>query len=163
MEYQFSSANQALDWTANVLRKKLFAQVSSAYRFIEKEVTDLPSESKEYSFLPRNAEDAYDLALDMDKLLRSLDEEHHLLLRMKHWGDFYTVDKMKKAFAEQELLRRKGIRVRVSYQYSNRQMGVLLDCCHKTVQRKLAKAYQQFEELLIKEGYIAEVSYKKSA
>lgn len=165
MNYQFSSAQQALDFTANIMRKKAFAQISSAYKFIEKDMAEMTEEpvNGAYSNLPKSLEDKYDLALDMDKLMRKLPDECFMLLKMKHWGDFYTDHQLKKAFSEQEILRRRGIRVRISYKYSNRQLGVLLECCHKTVQRKLNKAYISFEQLLEKEGYFNNDELLKTA
>lgn len=165
MDYEFSSATQALDFTANVMRKKAFAKISSAYRFIEREIAEITEEETVpvYSNLPKTLDDKYDLSLDMDKLMRRLPEEDYMLLKMKHWGDFYTDHQIQKAFSEQEVLRRRGIRVRISYKYSNRQLGVLLECCHKTVQRKLNKAYVKFEQLLENEGYFNAEELKNSA
>lgn len=143
--WQFASAEEALFWSADVLRLRHLPKLTSLWREVlaEAPCPDAPSELDRHSYapserdhLPRHEDDRLSLALAVERLLEGM-EESGQLLRLHAWGDWVNDVRLRAALALQERLRRQGHTLRLNYRMSLRQLGTYLGRDKKTVSKHL--------------------------
>jgi hypothetical protein len=156
--YYFIDAHQALSWTTEVLRRQRFPRISPVYKELLLQQPDTESRQAlsawfgEHANLPTHPQDRHTLALEVQKHIATLEPAQQQILRLKYWGDYHDPLVLARALKEQDILRQKGIRTRVSYRYSDRQLGVLLTVDHKTAGRRIEKAIAALDRQLILAG-----------
>jgi hypothetical protein len=161
--FYFATALQALYWSTEVLRQRRFPKLSALYKEVlmgygaenRSCIQDWYGESKN---TPQDPEDRIRLALRVQDLLSHLDSDLAYVLKLRAWGDYINDTILSRALQHQETLRQKGTRVRLSYRYSLRQVGTLMEVDHKTVAKREEKALIFFSEILEKNGLLAGVA-----
>ncbi|MBI1362701.1 MAG: hypothetical protein GC134_01850 [Proteobacteria bacterium] len=157
--FYFTDVYQAVTWATEVLRKQRFPKISPVYKELllqnaEESRQTVTTWFGEAANLPQDSHDRYALAMEVYKHIGQLDEEQQLLIKVKFWGDYRTSDTLARALREQDILRRKGIRTRLNYRYSDRQTGIILGVDHKTVARRLEKTWEALEAALARGGLV---------
>jgi DNA-directed RNA polymerase specialized sigma24 family protein len=151
--YYFVNAKQAMAWSTEVLRKRRFAQNGVFYMSAADD-----EEGEFYGTAGGSLPQAYDeralLATRVQGLLNSVDEQYREALLHLFWGDYLHEDGYRKATFVQEYLRQKGIRTRLSYRYSYRQVGNRLGVDHKTVRRWEEQGLNQLQTALQRFGLL---------
>ncbi|MDD9911557.1 MAG: hypothetical protein OXR68_01430 [Alphaproteobacteria bacterium] len=156
MDYQFDNTNHALCWSIEILRARRFPKIAAFY---------LEAEQGEYGhvaefagwrpFLPSNTDDRFSLAMKVASLLEEeLDSKEQQLLQLYYWGDFADEARYRTAQKFQERMRQEGKRVRLSYRYSFRQLGLLLELSDKTVAKRVRQAQDKLSKKLEEMGLI---------
>lgn len=146
--FVFRDAEQALVWSAEVLRRRRLPALSKVWDEVlaEAEFVARAWEGEKQHYLPTSPLDRLDVALKVEKVMDALavlDGEAAVILRLWAWGDWADEGRLRRALAMQEKLRREGIRVRVSYRYSYSQLGILLGCDKKVAWRRVREALAQ--------------------
>lgn len=149
----FESAEQALQWSAEVLRRRRWPKLSSFWRDLDGEADSVAMvwEGEKLMGLPEDAEGRLGLALGVEKALADVarrDAAAAALLRIWAWGDWADEGRLRRALAVQEKCRREGLRVRVAYRYTYAQLAQLLGCDRKTAWRKVQVALALMVEAL---------------
>jgi hypothetical protein len=140
--WKFGSAAHAAAWSADVLRCRRWPALCRLW-------DDLPSQypGRQGSLtpdLPTLPDERYALAIVVDGMLRSLGEEG-MLLRAQMWGDWCDEELLRAAMLRQERLRREGVKVKLRYAYSLRDLGRLAGVSAPTVSRRLGRAQERLE------------------
>lgn len=155
----FINSDHALRWATEVLRFRRFPKINPLYREIAHEkddVDELPPEwCGETKTLPIDADERFGLAMKVYSVLESLPAEHSFILRLHYWGDYITEKSLKRAIEGREAMRQKGLRTRLNYRYSFRQIADKLKCDRKAATRKIRNAQHLVEEDLLRLGLIA--------
>ena len=147
----FSFNSICIFWGAEVLRNRRFASISSFYKEAQ---SDSVCRTRQNN-LPNDPEECVLLAVEIWGLARKhLSEGEYSLLYFRHWGDYATEGRLRRALQLQEKLRNEGKRLRLSYTYSYRQLGTIFKIDHKTVKRHLDKSYENLAKNLEEKGYL---------
>jgi hypothetical protein len=160
----FSDARWALFWSADVLRRRYLPKIGAFWRESAAEPSDGADvdlsrlaegvgRRVEKNYLPEDAEERHGLALKVEEILARLGEEG-VLLRQLAWGDGWCDASWRAALAHRELARRQGMKIRVSYRYTYRQMAALHDCDAKAVWRRARVALAAFTAALEQAGLL---------
>lgn len=156
--YNFVDAKQAMVWATEVLRKRRFAQNGVFYLTATDDKED-PETQEFYGLvgghLPSSPDEKVLLATKVYGLLSSVDIKYRDALLGLYWGDYLHEDGYRKATFVQEYLRQKGIRTRLSYRYSYRQVASRLGGVdHKTVRRWEEEGLNQLHTALKQLGLL---------
>ena len=154
--YQFETIDHALRWSTEVLRGRRFPKIG---RFYLESVDDegVQEFCGHRSDMPKTAEDRLCLALEVQKAVDScLEQEEKAPLTAYYWGDYTNDAIYQKAASFQERMRREGVRVKLNYRYSFRQLGRLLEVSDKTAAKIVRSAQEKIEEELAKKGLLPE-------
>lgn len=159
VSFVFKDAEQALVWSAEVLRRRRLPALSKVWDEVlaEAEFVARAWEGEKLEHLPSSPLDRLDLALKVERALdtlSALDNQAALLLRLWAWGDWADEARLRRALAMQEKLRREGVRVRVSYRYSYSQLGILLGCDKKVAWRRVQDALGRLDSFLAAGGLV---------
>lgn len=158
--YYFVDAKQAMVWATEVLRKRRFPHNGVFYLNAKEDAEEaaLPHNREFYGLeggkLPEASDERALLATKVYGLLNAVDTKYREALLALHWGDYMHEDGYRKATFVQEYLRQKGIRTRLSYRYSYRQVGQRLGVDHKTVHRWEEQGLAQLQGALLKMGLL---------
>lgn len=147
--WRFVSAAQAVGWSAEVLRRRRWARLSRIWD----ELAQVGEGWRGGGALPTTAGERYALAIAVDGLVRGLGEGG-MLLRAQAWGDWCDEELLRAALLRQEVLRREGVRVRLHYTYSQRQLAALVGVSAPTVARRVGVALGQLEGVLRGRGWL---------
>lgn len=161
----FSDARWALFWSADVLRRRYLPKIGAFWREIDAEgtreletlQTGVPGRverAPEKMLLPEDEDDRHALALKVEDVLRGMGPPHGLLLRQLAWGDAWCDAALRAAMAHREKARREGLRLRVNYRYTYRQLASLHDCEAKAVWRRVRAAMAAFAAGLHRAGLL---------
>lgn len=160
--WQFASVEEALFWSADVLRARSLPRLTSLWREILAEAPEhaRPAELDARTYaspvrdhLPSDADDRLGLALAVEKILDSMGDAGQLL-RLHAWGDWVSDASLRAALVVQERLRRNGVRLRLNYRLSLRQLGDFLQRDKKTVSKHLHRAMALLARRLDHEGLL---------
>lgn len=160
--YQFEGAEQALVWSAEVLRRRRLPKLTRLWTELQDEVEFVARtwEGDKPFNLPGDAMGRLDLALKVERGLDRMarrDNEAARLLKLWAWGDWADEGRLQKALAMQEVLRRQGMRARLSYRYSYGQLGRLLGVDRKAAWRRVRDALELLGRELLEMGLVARV------
>lgn len=150
----FTTAEEALFWAAELLRKRRLPQLAGFWKSLTPEMQEVEATLEDtwrrFS-LPQDYDDRLTLALQVEKALDTLariNPEGAQLLRWLAWGDWAEEARLQRALRFQEHCRQKGMRVRISYRYTYAQLGLLLGCDKKTAWRRVQAALQTLQDML---------------
>lgn len=170
-EYVFDSAEHALKWAVEVLRRRRLPKLTSLWREIEAEAEWIGQawEGEKNVTLPHDRDERMHLALKVMEAVTRSGEGARLLL-LWAMGDWADEGRLAAAMAIQERCRREGMRVRLAYRYTYDQLGTVLGCDRKAAWRKVQDALQALGLELTREGFLVAVeggeqasdSFKKS-
>lgn len=155
----FDTAEQALQWAVEVLRRRRLPRVSPLWNEMVRELDAVEqawSGTKNH-LIPRDADARLGLALTVMGALERLDPRDTRLLTLWSMGDWADDGRLRAALALQEKLRREGVRVRISYRYTYEQVGVAAQCDKKTAWRKIKAALERLGAELVRQGVVAGV------
>lgn len=164
MHYAFADAEQALVWSAEVLRRRRLPKLSRIWDEVREEAEFVAkvwgggSAMRGDFCLPGNEGDRLTLALKVEGLMEALfrrGEEDMALLRLWVWGDWADEARLQRALQMQEVLRRRGMRVKLSYRYSFGQLGRLLGVDRKVAWRRVRAAMEVLEREMVGAGLVA--------
>lgn len=160
--YVFADAEQALVWSAEVLRRRRLPKLTALWREMQDEVEFVARawEGEKPFSLPGDAYSRLDLALKVEKALDEMarvDREGAALLKLWVWGDWADGGRLQKALQMQEVLRRRGIRARLSYKYTYAQLGTLLGVDRKTAWRRVREGLEVLGRRLGEAGLLVVV------
>lgn len=148
----FESAQHALTWATEVLRRRRFPSVSALYKEMltqAKTPAGLNATHRwfgEYGNLPTTREDKLAWVLEIYQQLDTLPEDMQKILRLRYWGDYVNERRLRSALALQDKLRvTEGIRVKLSWRYPFRQVATLLNMSKPSVHRKENEGLTQLE------------------
>ena len=166
MDYVFESAEDALKWAVEVLRRRRLPQTASFWREIEAEAewVEQAWEGNKNMELPQGREERMELALRVMEGLEAMKDKHIDMVRLLQlWGlgDWADEGRLHAAMAIQEKCRREGMRVRMAYRYTYAQLGALLDCDRKVVWRRVQEALAELGRELGTRGIVAVVDVQK--
>lgn len=158
-DYVFESAEEALKWEVEVLRRRHLPKTSPIWREIEAEAEWVGRswEGGKNLSLPTGGDERMHLAGKvMEALERAGVKDAGLerILRLWALGDWADDGRLNAALAIQEKCRREGIRVRLAYRYTYEQLGVALGCDRKTAWRKVQDGLAMVGEELLKQGLL---------
>lgn len=156
-EYVFETAEEALKWAVEVLRRRRLPKTASFWREIEAEAEFVSEmwQGVRNMRIPQSAEERLGLAL---KVMQGLDAvAGGEILKLWVWGDWADEGRLRAALAMQEKLRRDGVRVRISYRYSYEQLGRLMGCDRKTAWRRVQEGLGVLGEKLVELKVVAPV------
>lgn len=157
--YVFADAEQALVWGAEVLRRRRLPRLSRIWDEVQQEaefVARAWGGDRNFN-LPGSELERLALALKVETALDALlarGVEDVLLLKLWVWGDWADEGRLQKALQMQEVLRRRGMRVRLCYRYSFGQLGRMLGVDRKTAWRRVREALVMLERELISAGLV---------
>lgn len=159
INYAFSDAEQALVWSAEVLRRRRLPKLSRVWDEVREEAEFVARvwEGERNFSLPGNEMDRLGLALKVEKVLEGLARrgvEDIGLLKVWVWGDWADEDRLRRALQMQEVLRRRGMRVRLCYRYSYGQLGRMLGVDRKVAWRRVQAALEVLERELLAMGLV---------
>ncbi len=158
--YAFDTVKHALSWSTEILRRRRFPKLTKMYQEIVLKVgspkarSSLQSWYGEHGFLPTEYEDKFSFAMDVYMSVSALEGDLQQVIRLAYWGDYADDARLCKALKMQEYYRRQGIRVRISYRYSLRQIGLSMGVSHQSVKRLLKKAEKKLETLLLEKDLL---------
>lgn len=160
--YVFESAEDALKWAVEVVRRRRLPKTASFWREIEAEVEWVAQawQGPKNLNLPQDAEGRMELALKVMEALNELaarDRVGGKLLELWAWGDWADAGRLATALALQEKCRREGVRVRMAYRYSYVQLGVILDCDRKAAWRRVQEGLALLGDLLAVRGVVGAI------
>ncbi len=139
----FRDVDHALRWATEVQRKRRFASIAGFYREATPDQQQaIQRFAGHQSHLPTDRTEQVLLAQDVYQACQKLPAEDKKLLMAYYWGDYVDAATYQKANTMQEAERRKGKRMRLSWCYSFRQVGVWAQLDDKYVARHLRKAWQ---------------------
>lgn len=149
----FQDAHHALTWATEVLRQSRFPQISKFYHEISSDRRHLDTTEIAHVFtpddpLPTEKSDRLALAYSIYRCVSNLDEQQQKLLKMKYWGDYYDDKVLFRAQKTQETLRQRGMRVRLNYRYSLRQLATMMGKSHNTVSARVGESLRGLERQL---------------
>lgn len=153
MAFMFESAEQALLWSAEVLRRRRWPRLSGFWKDLDGEADDVALlwEGEKLVGLPEDADGRLSLALGVEKALAAVaarDGHAAALLRLWAWGDWADEGRLRGALAVQEKCRREGVRVRIAYRYTYAQLAQVLGCDRKAAWRRVQVALALLGEAL---------------
>lgn len=160
----FASAEHALIWAADTLRRRRHARLSPLWLQMEPGLAEpqpdngnLPMAVPETLPEPENIlpapEDRLAVALTVEQAVRKLGEGGNLL-RLYAWGDWHSTASLQAALRHQERARKRGDRLRLNIRYSYRQLGIMLNADHKTVSRRVRLALNDLADALESKGLL---------
>jgi len=158
--YYFVDAKQAMVWATEILRKRRFPKNGMFYMdAVDDEADEDTVEGRAFygvgeGNLPATQDERALLATKVYGLLNGVDEKYRETLLHLYWGDFLHEDGYKKASYVQEYLRQKGIRTRLCYRYSYRQVGNKMGIDHKTARRWEELGLEQLHKNLMQMGLL---------
>lgn len=160
--YLFSSVDHALCWATEVLRARRFPKISKCYDETSAALSANERRQQqvwygEYGCIPQELSDRHALAMAVYGCVAQLEGEQQQLIKLRYWGDYADDVRLQNAQQHQERLRRKGVRVRLSYRYTYRQLSALLNKHHKTIGRYLAQAEKALATILEAKNLIGKV------
>ncbi len=160
----FDTAEAALHWAVEVLRRRRLPRNSSLWRELVQEAEDVERQwgLARNMLIPTDPDERLGLALDIMEALAGLDSADALLLRQWSMGDWADEMRLRVALEIQERLRRQGVRVRLSYRYSYDQLSVLAKCHRKTAWRRVQKALEHLQLALQVKGVVMRVEAPES-
>lgn len=143
--YVFADAEQALVWSAEVLRRRRLPKLTRMWDDLQEEVEFVARawEGEKHFSLPADEVGRLDLALKVERALDAMakgDREGAQLLKLWVWGDWADDARLQRALTMQEVLRRRGMRARLSYRYTYAQLGQLLEVDRKAAWRRVQEA-----------------------
>jgi hypothetical protein len=149
----FMTAEEALHWAVEVLRRRRLPALSAFWKSVKGEVDDAAQSwgMGGSVLMPTDPQDRMALAMTVDKALATIgtrDPAHEHILRLWAWGDWADDARLQSALAFQERCRREGTRVRIAYRYSYEQLGFLLKCDKKTAWRRVQEALKALQDEL---------------
>ena len=155
-DFSFETAELALFWATELVRKQRFAPIAAFYREAVSETPPQevlpPAAGKR--LMPLTGAERQALAQDIYAALATLEDEPQTVLRLHAWGDYADEQRLHTAQKFQEAMRRRGVRVRLSYRYSLRQIGAVFGKDHKWAQRRLTQALAALEDALAQRGVV---------
>jgi len=174
-EAPFHSAASALLWAAEVLRRRRLPPHSGVltdrvalgpaqHNYAQLARLNLAQEASQVAAhwgrrfqpnLPHDAGGRLMLALQIEQQLHSLAAPPHHLLRLWAWGDWADDTRLRAALAQQERLRRQGIRARLCYRYSVGQLALHAGVSKATLWRQLHAALRGLEGGLVAQHIVA--------
>ena len=83
------------------------------------------------------------------KCISELNTEEQVILHLKFLGDYHSDQALSAARILQQRLREQGVRTRLSYRYSQRQIAELLKTNHRNIGRKLQVIYDELEDVFL--------------
>ena len=164
--YHFSDARQALIWATEILRKQRYPQISDIYlggsvaapqatpAFTPAEEANLARWYGEELAVPEAWGDKVLLANQVYRHLEGVSASARQALLKLQWGDYADPHYLAQAQLIQEHLRRRGLRTRLCYRYSYRQVAERLGADPKTIRRWEDLGLQELEQLLQRDGLI---------
>ncbi len=166
-DYVFVSAEEAIMWSADVLRSRRRVRLASLWRQVLAEGENLTTEpldaravaaqADRRNRLPSEATDRLDLALRVEQVLEHLSPDDALLLRRYAWGDWASDASLRLALSHQEVLHKKGGRLLLNYRWTFRQIAVFYDCDEKTAARRVRKALLHCARIMDEAGLLLRV------
>lgn len=156
-EALFASAEEALKWAVEVLRRRRLPRTAGFWREIEAEAewAEQVWEGTKNLSLPQTADERMELALKVMEGLQALvdkDVARGRLLQLWAWGDWADEGRLAAALAIQEKCRREGVRVRLAYRYSYAQLGVVMRCDKKVAWRRVQEGLAALGDILAGQG-----------
>ncbi|MFZ2620551.1 MAG: hypothetical protein WAX89_06715 [Alphaproteobacteria bacterium] len=146
----FLDAHSAMIWSTEVLRARRFPKIAAFYQEAEK--GEMAARMREFRaeslYVPKGAEDRLALAVLVYQAVNQLPEALQQVLNLYYWGDYADALRYRAALAFQERMRQEGLRVRLSYRYSYREVGRQLRMTHVTAKCHVDKALQLLEDAL---------------
>lgn len=160
----FASAEQALVWGADTLRRRRHARLSPLWQQIAPELAQphpanqnlpmaVPERLPEPAALLPAPEDRFAVALQIEQAVETLGEPGKLL-RLYAWGDWHSNAALTAALRHQEKARQRGDRLRLNIRYSFRQLGVMLGADHKTIAKCIRLALNELSDALETKGLL---------
>lgn len=155
--WQFTSAEEALYWSADVLRSRRSPKLTILWQYVLAEALEptagAPARPAMRLHLPNDPDDRHSLAIAVDALLMSMGEAGQLL-RLHAWGDWASEGKLNGALRIQEQERKLGNKLLLNHRLSFRQLGLLLGHDHKTIAKQVRQAFTTLAERLQMEGLL---------
>jgi DNA-directed RNA polymerase specialized sigma24 family protein len=155
----FDTAEQALQWAVEVLRRRRLPRNSRIWQEMAPEmqaVEEVWSGSKNV-LIPTDPDERLDVALTVMEALDSLNEADARVLKLWSMGDWADEGRLQAALAIQERMRRQGVRVRMSYRYTYEQVAGATGCTKKTAWRRVQAALQALGKDLQEKGIVVRV------
>lgn len=143
----FGDSLSALTWATEVMRVRRFPKIPSVYSGMAR--PDVIASGG----MPVGA-DTYAQALTVYQCVYKLSPAEQEILQLHVWGDFATPVRLDGALKLQEAWRQKGKRVRLSYRYSQRQLGTILGMSKSHAGRTLNAALRALADELLAAGVI---------
>lgn len=155
--WQFATADEALHWTADVLRARRHPRLGRIWQYVLADASEgeiaLASAGVQRPHLPDDVDDRFNLAMAVEKILVSMGDEGDLL-RLHAMGDWATVERLNAALVFQQRARAEGERVVLNHRFSFRQLGVYYRCDHKTAATRVREALRTLSKRLQHEGLL---------
>jgi hypothetical protein len=160
----FASAEHALVWAADTLRRRRHARLSPLWQQMEPSLAEpnpangnlplaVPEKLPEPEAILPDPQDRLAIALTIEQAVQSLGEGGKLL-RLHAWGDWHTNAALTAALRNQEKARQQGERLRLNLRYSYRQLGIYLQADHKTIARRIRLALNDLTDILEQKGLL---------
>lgn len=160
----FATAEQALMWGADTLRRRRHARLSPLWQQMEPSLAHpnpangnaplaVPEKLPEPEPLFPNPDDRFAVAVQIEQAVDGLGEAGKLL-RLHAWGDWHSNAALNAAILHQERARQRGDRLRLNIRYSYRQLGIMLNADHKTIARRIRLALNDLSDALEQKGLL---------
>ncbi|PIZ30471.1 MAG: hypothetical protein COY40_04555 [Alphaproteobacteria bacterium CG_4_10_14_0_8_um_filter_53_9] len=150
----FTTIEDMLRWAAEVLRARRQVSVggSGVYTGMGRIHSGGGTPFSQLDDGKDDEDDAADLAAKVWSVVDSMGEEGRDL-RLWMWGDYADAERLRRALSFQASMRLRGMRVRLSFTYSYRQLGLLWDVSDKTAARRVREALRSAEDMLLRREY----------
>ncbi len=155
----FETAEQALQWAVEVLRRRRLPRNSRIWQEMAPEMQAVEEAwvGSKNLLIPTDPDERLDLALTVMEALEGLKEADTRVLKLWSMGDWADDGRLRAALAIQETMRRQGVRVRMSYRYTFEQVAAATACTKKTAWRRVQAALQKLGKELQVRGVVAKV------
>lgn len=155
----FETAEEALQWAVEVLRRRRLPRSSRIWQEMAPEMQAVEEAwaGRKNMLIPADADERLDLALTVMEALERLKPDEVRVLKLWSLGDWADEGRLQAALAIQEKLRREGLRVRMSYRYTFEQVAIADACTKKTAWRRVQKALAKLSRELQLRGVVARV------
>ena len=146
--YCFADARHALGWSTEILRVRELTGSSQIFKEYKSE--EVPIQEEEYKdyLMPTDGEERYNLAHEVYTCFHKLNEDSKTILKLSYWGDYADMRRLNKARFMQERLLRQGIKTRLNYRYSIKQLAGMLGESEGRARRRLDLAHKLLHEEL---------------
>ncbi len=155
----FDTAEQALQWAVEVLRRRRLPRNSRIWQEMAPEMQAVEEAwvGSKNLLIPTDPDERLDVALTVMEALEGLSETEIRVLKLWSMGDWADEGRLQAALAIQERMRRQGVRVRMSYRYTYEQVAGATACTKKTAWRRVQSALQKLGKELQARGVVAVV------
>ncbi|MFZ2586618.1 MAG: hypothetical protein WAZ18_00620 [Alphaproteobacteria bacterium] len=154
--WQFTTPEEALYWSADVLRTRHTPKLMVLWKYVLAEALEPTANEPAVAHrlhLPDDPEDRFSLAMAVERLIGSMGDEGKLL-RLHAWGDWVSPGHLRNAQRLQAEANLRGERLLLNHRLSFRQLGVLFRCDHKTAAKRVRDALRTLALRLQSEGLL---------